>query len=150
MLAGLCKGAHSTIWTYILHQHNANSICLTNVSMLHDQHNIFQLCNRMSREQRSKDNWALLYACEMAQKTDSNVVVCFNLVSFASTFSCCALHCFCNRLFVSFGVSLGIKALGMTNNTMWCSVISIIWYNQQQMRTAAVSRIHMAGAQRLA
>ena len=35
---------------------------------------------RMSRDQRSKDNWALLYACEMAHKTGSHVVVTFNLV----------------------------------------------------------------------
>ena len=37
-------------------------------------------CCRMSRDQRSKDNWALLYACEVAQRSGSNVVVAFNLV----------------------------------------------------------------------
>ncbi|DBA93622.1 hypothetical protein WJX82_009822 [Trebouxia sp. C0006] len=35
----------------------------------------------MSRDQRSKDNWALLYACEVAQRSGSNVVVAFNLVT---------------------------------------------------------------------
>ena len=39
------------------------------------------LC-RMSRDQRIKDNWALLYACEVAQRSDSNVVLVFNLVCF--------------------------------------------------------------------
>ncbi len=37
-------------------------------------------CCRMSRDQRSKDNWALLYACEVAQRSGSNVVVAFNMV----------------------------------------------------------------------
>ncbi len=36
---------------------------------------------RMSRDQRSKDNWALLYACEVAQRSGANVVVAFNLVN---------------------------------------------------------------------
>ncbi len=45
-----------------------------------------QLCCfcRMSRDQRSKDNWALLYACEVAQRSGSNVVVAFNLVKTAN------------------------------------------------------------------
>jgi len=40
---------------------------------------------RMSRDQRSKDNWALLYACEVAQRSGANVVVAFNLVNPADT-----------------------------------------------------------------
>ncbi|KAL3156827.1 hypothetical protein ABBQ38_001097 [Trebouxia sp. C0009 RCD-2024] len=35
----------------------------------------------MSRDQRVKDNWALLYACEVAERSGSNVVVAFNLVT---------------------------------------------------------------------
>lgn len=34
----------------------------------------------MSRDQRVKDNWALLYACEVAERSGSHVVVAFNLV----------------------------------------------------------------------
>ncbi len=34
----------------------------------------------MSRDQRVKDNWALLHACEVAAKTGSPVAVVFNLV----------------------------------------------------------------------
>eukprot|EP00884_Botryococcus_braunii_P017486 jgi/Botrbrau1/4420/Bobra.0348s0010.1 len=34
----------------------------------------------MSRDQRVNDNWALLYACEVAAKSGSNVAVAFNLV----------------------------------------------------------------------
>ena len=34
----------------------------------------------MSRDQRHRDNWALLYACEVAARSDSGVVVVFNLV----------------------------------------------------------------------
>jgi deoxyribodipyrimidine photolyase len=36
---------------------------------------------RMSRDQRVNDNWALLYACEVAAKSGSPVAVAFNLVS---------------------------------------------------------------------
>jgi hypothetical protein len=35
---------------------------------------------RMSRDQRIRDNWALLYAAEQATKQGSHVAVCFNLV----------------------------------------------------------------------
>ena len=38
------------------------------------------LCCRMSRDQRTKANWALLQACEVAEKTSSPVAVVFNLV----------------------------------------------------------------------
>ena len=34
----------------------------------------------MSRDQRMKDNWGLLYACEVAERSGSSVVVVFNLV----------------------------------------------------------------------
>lgn len=34
----------------------------------------------MSRDQRVKDNWALLHACEQAAKTGAAVAICFNLV----------------------------------------------------------------------
>jgi deoxyribodipyrimidine photo-lyase len=34
----------------------------------------------MSRDQRIRDNWALLYAAEQATKRNSHVAVCFNLV----------------------------------------------------------------------
>lgn len=35
---------------------------------------------RMSRDQRMRDNWALLHALEVAQATESPVAVAFNLV----------------------------------------------------------------------
>lgn len=41
----------------------------------------------MSRDQRVKDNWALLYACEVAERSGSSVVVAFNLVRIC-TISC--------------------------------------------------------------
>ena len=46
---------------------------------------------RMSRDQRHRDNWALLYACEVAARSDSNVVVVFNLVGAATAFLACDL-----------------------------------------------------------
>lgn len=41
---------------------------------------MYLLCVRMSRDQRVKDNWALLYACEVAARSGSPVAVAFNLV----------------------------------------------------------------------
>ena len=35
----------------------------------------------MSRDQRSRDNWALLHACEVAKQQGTGVAVAFNLVS---------------------------------------------------------------------
>jgi deoxyribodipyrimidine photo-lyase len=35
----------------------------------------------MSRDQRSRDNWALLYAAQAAQERGQKVAVCFNLVT---------------------------------------------------------------------
>ena len=35
----------------------------------------------MSRDQRMRDNWALLYALEQASKNKAAVAVAFNLVS---------------------------------------------------------------------
>ena len=46
----------------------------------------------MSRDQRSKDNWALLYACEVAQRSGSGVVVAFNLVHLLHTACGCNMH----------------------------------------------------------
>ena len=34
----------------------------------------------MSRDQRVKDNWALLHACEVAADSGAPVAICFNLV----------------------------------------------------------------------
>jgi len=34
----------------------------------------------MSRDQRAADNWALLFARELAKKTDSSLIVAFYLV----------------------------------------------------------------------
>ena len=43
----------------------------------------------MSRDQRVKDNWALLYACEVAERSGSSVVVAFNLVRISTI--CCVM-----------------------------------------------------------
>lgn len=37
--------------------------------------------DRMSRDQRAKDNWALLHACELAAESGAGVAVAFNLVT---------------------------------------------------------------------
>ena len=42
----------------------------------------------MSRDQRVKDNWALLHACEVAAKTGAPVAICFNLVRLCPAQQC--------------------------------------------------------------
>ena len=41
-------------------------------------------CGRMSRDQRMRDNWALLHSIEQAGKTGAPVAVVFNLVTLSS------------------------------------------------------------------
>ena len=61
----------------------------------------------MSRDQRSKDNWALLYACEVAQRSGSNVVVAFNLVQPSSAVA--TLLCLMRSKLAALSLSCTIK-----------------------------------------
>ena len=51
----------------------------------------------MSRDQRVKDNWALLHACEQAAKTGAPVAICFNLVRSRLALQCHRSCWLCNQ-----------------------------------------------------
>ena len=69
-------------------------------------------CCRMSRDQRSKDNWALLYACEVAQRSGSNVVVAFNLVQPSNAVAILCVSCV--RSWQQLGLCNGLAALSLS------------------------------------
>ncbi len=54
------------------------------VAVVHASRDVVCACGRMSRDQRMKDNWALLHSIEQAGRTGAPVAVVFNLVKLGS------------------------------------------------------------------
>lgn len=69
-------GAGPVIYWYDMPYKHPSTTALT----LRHGHTLLHNTNRMSRDQRVQDNWALLHAVELASKTGSPVAVAFNLV----------------------------------------------------------------------